>query len=220
MNFIQNIAVTSNSPIGPVTDVDGTTNEVVENPAAATLVGIMATATDSDVGDTVTYSLTNNAGGRFEIDPLTGVVRVAATAPAIDREADASFTIEVTATSTDTSTSVQTFNVNVSPVNDNDPVITSDDGGATAGINVAENTTAVTTVTATDANDQSVSQTFTINLSESSQNTPPFLSDIPTDFTAMAGSTFEFQLSATDIENDELIYEVDVVSPSSAAMYP
>ena len=36
-------------------------------------------------------------------------------------------------------------------MNDNAPVITSDGGGASAAINVAENTTAVTTVTATDA---------------------------------------------------------------------
>ena len=36
-------------------------------------------------------------------------------------------------------------------VNDNTPVITSDGGGASAAINVAENSTAVTTVTATDA---------------------------------------------------------------------
>ncbi|MGO4314266.1 cadherin domain-containing protein, partial [Pseudomonas sp. KB_15] len=41
--------------------------------------------------------------------------------------------------------------VTVTGVNDNSPVITSNGGGATASINVAENTTAVTTVAATDA---------------------------------------------------------------------
>ena len=43
------------------------------------------------------------------------------------------------------------FNITVTPLNDNPPIITSDGGGATAVINVAENTAAVTTVTATDA---------------------------------------------------------------------
>ncbi|MCA9172255.1 MAG: hypothetical protein KDB23_31535, partial [Planctomycetales bacterium] len=48
-------------------------------------------------------------------------------------------------------TSSGTFNITVTPVNDNAPIITSNGGGATANINVAENSTAVTTVTATDA---------------------------------------------------------------------
>ena len=39
----------------------------------------------------------------------------------------------------------------VTPVNESSPVITSDGGGATAAVNVTENSTAVTTVTATDA---------------------------------------------------------------------
>ena len=42
------------------------------------------------------------------------------------------------------------------------PMITSDGGGATATINVAENTTAVTTVTATDADLPADTLTYTI----------------------------------------------------------
>ena len=49
-----------------------------------------------------------------------------------------------------TLTDTQAIAVTVTAVNDNTPVITSDGGGASA-INVAENSTAVTTVTATDA---------------------------------------------------------------------
>lgn len=45
----------------------------------------------------------------------------------------------------------QSFAITVNPVNDNDPVITSNGGGATAGINVNENTLFVTNVAATDA---------------------------------------------------------------------
>ena len=47
-------------------------------------------------------------------------------------------------------TDTQAIAVTVTNVNDNAPVITSNGGGATAAVNVAENTTAVTTVTATD----------------------------------------------------------------------
>ncbi|MGE7956627.1 Ig-like domain-containing protein, partial [Pseudomonas sp. NPDC089530] len=45
----------------------------------------------------------------------------------------------------------QAIAVSVTGVNDNSPVITSNGAGATASVNVAENTTAVTTVTASDA---------------------------------------------------------------------
>ena len=51
----------------------------------------------------------------------------------------------------------------VTAVNDNTPVITSNGGGASAAINVAENTTAVTTVTATDADLPAQTLTYTIS---------------------------------------------------------
>ncbi len=52
--------------------------------------------------------------------------------------------------------------ISVTPVNDNTPIITSNGGGATASINVAENTTAVTTITATDADLPSQTLTYSI----------------------------------------------------------
>ena len=47
-------------------------------------------------------------------------------------------------------TDTQAIAVTVTNVAENAPVITSDGGGATAAVNVAENSTAVTTVTASD----------------------------------------------------------------------
>ncbi len=71
-------------------------------------VGITANAFDSDATtNVITYSLTDNDGGRFAIDANTGVVTVAGS---IDREADgATRSITVRATSADTSYSEQTF---------------------------------------------------------------------------------------------------------------
>jgi Ca2+-binding RTX toxin-like protein len=51
-------------------------SRVDENAANGTVVGTAA-ATDPDQGDVLTYSLTNNAGGRFAIDPNTGIITVA-----------------------------------------------------------------------------------------------------------------------------------------------
>jgi Ca2+-binding RTX toxin-like protein len=51
--------------------------QVAENAAAGTLVGT-ATGTDVDVFDQLTYSLADDAGGRFVIDAASGAIRVAA----------------------------------------------------------------------------------------------------------------------------------------------
>ena len=56
---------------------NGAANTVAENAANGTAVGITALATDADAGTTISYSLTDNAGGRFAINATTGVVTVA-----------------------------------------------------------------------------------------------------------------------------------------------
>ncbi|WP_035011698.1 cadherin repeat domain-containing protein, partial [Enterovibrio norvegicus] len=52
------------------------------------------------------YSLSNNAGGLFTIDPSSGIVTVVA---ALDYETTSRHTITVVATSTDGSTSNQSY---------------------------------------------------------------------------------------------------------------
>ena len=51
-------------------------NTVNENAPGGTVVGTL-TGVDPDNGDTLTWSLTNNAGGRFVVDAVTGVISVA-----------------------------------------------------------------------------------------------------------------------------------------------
>ena len=79
-------------------DTNAATNVVDENAANGTSVAVTAFAPDDDAtNNTVTYELTDNAGGRFAIDPTTGEVTVA---DGIDREADgSSLDITVRATS-------------------------------------------------------------------------------------------------------------------------
>ena len=89
---------TSESAVGAVPDTDGAANSVGENVANGAVVGITAFATDADGTDTVSYSLSNDAGGAFTIDPTTGVVTVADSS-LLDYETATSETIEVTATS-------------------------------------------------------------------------------------------------------------------------
>ncbi|MFY9477244.1 MAG: cadherin domain-containing protein [Aquabacterium sp.] len=102
----------SEAGVGPVSDVDASPNTVMESAANGTTVGITASAIDPDVIDTVSYSLSNNAGGRFTIDATTGVVTVA-NGSLLDREAAASHNITVVATSTDGSSTSRTFTISL-----------------------------------------------------------------------------------------------------------
>jgi hypothetical protein len=104
---------TSEFSAGSVTDNDGTSNLVSESAANGAAVGITALATDGDATDDITYSLDNNAGGRFAIDATTGVITVFNN-NLLDYETTTSHDITVRATSDDTSTTTQAMTINLS----------------------------------------------------------------------------------------------------------
>ena len=109
-------------------------------------------ATDAD-GTSPTFNITGGADSAlFNSDSNTGVLTFDS-APdyeaAADSDTNNTYIVEVTATD-GTNTDVQTITVTVNNLNDSAPVITSG-GGLTAFINAAENQTAATTVTASDA---------------------------------------------------------------------
>ncbi len=70
-SFTINLTDVNEAAVGAVSDNDGASNYVLENAANGTTVGITGLATDPDGTDVVTYSLDDNAGGRFAIDPNT-----------------------------------------------------------------------------------------------------------------------------------------------------
>ncbi|MEO1249471.1 MAG: cadherin domain-containing protein, partial [Pseudomonadota bacterium] len=76
------------------TDMLAGTLGVLENSLSGTLVGRVH-ADDAD-GDSITYTLTNDAGGRFSIDSSTGDIRVA-NSSILDFEAAGSHTVSVLA---------------------------------------------------------------------------------------------------------------------------
>ncbi len=143
-------------------DSNAASNSVVENAANGTVVGITATASDADAGNNaVSYSLDDDAGGRFAVDPTTGIVTVANGA-LLDRELAAAQTISLRATSADGSFSVQSFTIALVGTNDNAPVITSNGGASTAAIAVNEGNTGLPSVTATDADVPATSIVYSI----------------------------------------------------------
>ena len=125
-------------------------------------MGVTAFADDADGTDTVSYSLDDDAGGRFTIDANTGVVTVAG---GIDREAAASYDITVRATSTDTSSTTQTYTIAIGDVDEFDTgAVTDSDGGANT---VAEDAIVGTTVGLTGlATDADATDSVTYSLSD------------------------------------------------------
>ncbi len=105
----------NNAPMA-LTDVDGAANNVNENAANGTVVNVTAMAVDPDL-DTLTYSLTDNAGGRFAIDSSTGVVTVA-DGTLLDFETAISHNITVRATDPGGLFTTNTFTINLNDVNE------------------------------------------------------------------------------------------------------
>lgn len=124
-----------NHDVSTPIDADGAAGgAVVENAAVGTAVGITARASDADATNNgITYSLSSNPNGLFQIDPTSGVVSTAAD---IDRETHgATRTIKVTATSADGSTSEETFTIAIEDVNE---AATASDSDASPNV-VSEN---------------------------------------------------------------------------------
>ncbi len=130
---------------------------VDENGTTVTTV----TATDPDMGQTVSFSIVGGADAAlFAIDAMTGELRFL-TAPNFESPADADrdnvYQLIVAANDGNGGVDTQTLSVTVNDVPDGfAPVITSNGGGASAAITVNENATAVTGVTATDADSPSI----------------------------------------------------------------
>ncbi len=139
-----------NSPVLTATD-----KSVSEGTTAIETVS----ATDGDAGDSQTFSISGTDAAFFNIDSSTGELTFKV-APDYenpsDTNADNVFELDVTVTDIGSNTDTKSIEVTVTDVNDNSPVLTATDKS------VSEGTTAVETVSATDA-DAGDSQTFSIS---------------------------------------------------------
>jgi VCBS repeat-containing protein len=116
-------------------DIIFTGGSVAENSAAGVAV---ATATGTFVSaQAITYSLIDNAGGRFTINPTTGEITVAANAQ-LNFEATPTYSITARITSATGQTYDETFTINVTDVNEA-PVVVS----VPTNVDFAEDTGAI-----------------------------------------------------------------------------
>ncbi|MDF1815972.1 MAG: cadherin domain-containing protein [Verrucomicrobiales bacterium] len=203
---VQNItvSVTNENDNSPVI-----TSEAAVEIAEGTTTVTTVVATDTD-GDTVTYSLTGGADkDAFLIDETTGELTFNSTPDfetPVDDDTNNIYEVEIT-TADGTNTDVQTITITVINENDNSPVITSE---STA--DVVEGTTTVTTVVATDADNDPVTyslsggadqEDFSIdeNTGELTFNSTPDF-DSPAD--ADSNNIYEVEVTATDGSNTNL----------------
>ena len=89
---------------------------VNENAANGTIIGY-AKGYDRDAGDTLTYSLPSNAGGRFAINSTTGAITVANSAN-LNFEAGSSYAVTVVTTDSTNRTTSETHTIFVDDVNE------------------------------------------------------------------------------------------------------
>jgi Cadherin-like/Cadherin domain/Putative Ig domain len=121
-------------------------------------------AADADAGATLTYSISGVDAAAFTINSSTGALRFVS-APNFeiptDNGADNIYAVIVSA-SDGTNSTLQMISVSVQNLNDNTPVISSYMGAPNVGVSLDENTTAVATITATDA-DAGATLTYSIS---------------------------------------------------------
>ncbi len=130
---------------------------VTENTAVVTTV----TATDTDAGQSLAYSIVGGADQALFSINASGALSFKS-APNFEAPADAdhnnSYVVQVRVADNGSPSlaDTQTITVNVTDVaegtTNSPPVITSNGGGASAALSIVENASAVTTVTATDPN--------------------------------------------------------------------
>ena len=152
--------------VGAVTDSDATANAVDENAANGTVVGVTALASDADAtNNTITYTLDDNAGGRFAIDGSTGVVTVA-DGTLLDREAAASHDITVRATSDRRLVQHrESCTINLNDVDEFDVGAVTDSNAAANAVdeNAANGTVVGVTALASDADATNNTITYTLD---------------------------------------------------------
>ncbi|TIV72646.1 MAG: RTX toxin [Mesorhizobium sp.] len=90
-------------------DANTAANQISQNAAAGTGVGITASASDPDAGSTVTYTVDDS---RFAINSSTGVITRSSTST-LDAQNEPSINLHVTAKSSDGSIATHTFTVDV-----------------------------------------------------------------------------------------------------------
>ena len=193
--------------VGAVTDGNKSTDVVFEDDAIGAVVGITVSAIDKDTNDTVRYTLSDSADGRFAIDSVTGVVTVADPSK-LDASVNSSHNITVLATSENVSsgtstTSSKTFSISILKDMPVGPVTDINTGANQVSESAARNTLVGITASATDPDSWD-----TVSYALENDYNGAFKIDASTGVVSIANSSsLNFEQTAT--------YQVTVVATST-----
>lgn len=161
-----NLTDVNEAGVTAMADTNAVVDAVLENAVTGSVVGITAFASDTDGTDVISYSLTNNAGGRFTINSGTGVVTVA-DGTLLNREAAASHAITVRATSTDSSSTTQTYTINLIDVDESDATAITDTNVVVDAVDENTANGTIVGITANSMDDDATTSTITFSLNDS-----------------------------------------------------
>jgi VCBS repeat-containing protein len=147
-------------------DTNAATNNVDENVAIGTVVGITVSSSDADATtNTVTYSLLDNDGGNFTIDANSGTVTTAAL---LNRETlGASRNITVRATSVDGSTADTVFSISINDLDEFNVGVVLDTNGTANVVNEYSANGSLVGVTANALDADATNNAITYSLDDS-----------------------------------------------------
>ena len=224
-----NIAVANTAPSIPIDSDAGTADVVTEGAASGVYIGLTATSTDIN-GPAVTWTLTDDAGGRFAIDPTSGVVSTGPNANLIDFETsggtsavNGSYSITAQASDGAGGTRSQTFAIAVA---DAPPASWSDeDGGANTILEGTANGTQVGVIAhAVDPNGGTVTYSLAVNPNgafaiDASSGIITVADSTKIDFESTAGHQYTLTVQGTDASGhfttNDFVVDVTDTAPSA-----
>ena len=199
------ISIVDDTGSAPIFDQASVSINVDENSASTIYT---AQATDVDPGDTLTYSISGTDSSLFAIDSSSGELSFN-TAPDYenpsDSGADNTYDLAITATDSIGKQASQSLTITINNLNDNPPQFAL----ASSTFAIPENSTAITTITATDPDGDDLTFSLTTTTDSSyftidptsgalSFNQAP---DFETPQDSNADNTYELELSVADGAN-------------------
>ena len=199
------ISIVDDTGSAPIFDQASVSIDVDENTASTIYT---AQATDVDPGDTLTYSISGTDSSLFAIDSSSGELAFISPPdheqPA-DSDADNIYNLTITATDSMAKQAQQSLTISVNNLNDNPPQFAL----ASSTFAIPENSTAITTIAAADADGDDLTFSLTTTTDSSyftidptsgalSFNQAP---DFETPQDSNADNTYELELSVADGAN-------------------
>lgn len=226
VSILRNISTEANQPPAPPVDVHLLPNSIEEGAGAGAQLPIIAYSSDGNGDNTVRYSLSDDANGRLQIDPITGQVTLGP-GPRLDFETDPTrFQFAVRATDDHGQSSVASFSISVSNVPPMRPENIDPRGNGGVGLYAANGTPVGVQVFSTEPNNSTLTYFLANDVSGPFTISPESgIVTVAASHLLDANSTYHLVACASDGPGsatcrDFPILVVDLGSPDNVTLFP